>query len=58
MLVLAGVVARATDALTADKSSRISSDVFLVISSTRVHPNASDLSGRSFTVQMDKDTST
>ena len=43
------------DDVTADKSSRINSEVFRAISSAHIQPNASELIGRRFTVQMDND---
>ncbi len=41
--------------LTADKSSRMNSEVFRAILSAHIQPNASELIGRRFTVQMDND---
>ena len=43
------------DDVTADKSSRMNSEVFRAILSAHVQPNASELIGRRFTVQMDND---
>ncbi len=43
------------DDVTADKSSRINSEVFRAILSAHIQPNASELIGRCFTVQMDND---
>ncbi len=42
------------DDVTADKSSRMNSEVFRAILSAHIQPNASELIGRRFTVQMDK----
>ncbi len=44
------------DDVTADKSSRMNSEVFRAILSAHIQPNASELIGRRFTVQMDNDT--
>ncbi len=41
----------------ADKSSRMNSEVFWAILSAHIQPNASELIGRRFTVQMDNDPS-
>uniref|UniRef100_A0A8C5M9G9 Transposase n=1 Tax=Leptobrachium leishanense TaxID=445787 RepID=A0A8C5M9G9_9ANUR len=41
--------------VTADKSSRMNSEVFQAILSTHIQPNAVELIGRRFTVQMDND---
>ena len=41
--------------VTADKSSRMISEVFLAILSAHIQPNASELVGRRFTVEMDND---
>ncbi len=43
------------DDVTADKSSRMNSEVFRAISSAHIQPNASELIGWRFTVQMDND---
>ncbi len=43
------------DDVTADKSSRMNSEVFRAILSAPIQPNASELIGRRFTVQMDND---
>ena len=43
------------DDVTADKSSRMNSEVFWAILSAHIQPNASELIGRRFTVQMDND---
>ena len=43
------------DDVTADKSSRMNSEVFRAILSADIQPNASELIGRRFTVQMDND---
>ena len=43
------------DDVTADKSSRMNSEVFRAILSAQIQPNASELIGRRFTVQMDND---
>ncbi len=43
------------DDVTADKSSRMNSEVFRAILSAHIQPNASVLIGRRFTVQMDND---
>ncbi len=43
------------DDVTADKSSRMNSEVFRVILSAHIQPNASELIGRRFTVQMEND---
>ena len=43
------------DDVTADKSSRMNSEVFQAILSAHIQPNASELIGRRFTVQMDND---
>ncbi len=43
------------DDVTADRSSRINSEVFKAILSAHIQPNATKLIGRSFTVQMDND---
>ena len=43
------------DDMTADKSSRMNSEVFRDILSVQIQPNASKLIGRCFTVQMDND---
>ncbi len=43
------------DDVTADKSSRMNSEVFRAILSAHILPNASELIGRHFTVQMDND---
>ncbi len=43
------------DDVTADKSSRINSEVFRAIISVHIQPNTSELIGRRFTVQMDND---
>ena len=43
------------DDVTADKSSRMDSEVFRAILSAHIQPNASKLIGRCFTVQMDND---
>ncbi len=43
------------DDVTADKSSRMNSEVFRAILSAHIQPNASELIGRRFTVQMDND---
>ncbi|TKS81341.1 Transposable element [Collichthys lucidus] len=43
------------DDVTADKSSRMNSEVFRAIVSVHIQPNASELIGRHFTVQMDND---
>ena len=43
------------DGVTADKSSRMNSEVFRAILSAHFQPNASELIGRCFTVQMDND---
>ncbi len=43
------------DDVTADKSSRMNSEVFRAILSAHIQPNASELIGRCFTVQMDND---
>ncbi len=43
------------DDVTADKSSRINSEVFQAILSAHIQPNASEHIGRRFTVQMDND---
>ena len=43
------------DDVTADKSSRMNSEVFRTILSAHIQPNASELIGRRFTVQMDND---
>ncbi len=45
------------DDVTADKSSRMNSEVFRAILSAHIQPNASELIGRRFTVQMDNDPS-
>ena len=42
------------DDVTADKSSRMNSEVFWAILSAPIQPNASELIGQRFTVQMDK----
>lgn len=44
-----------TDDVTADKSSTMNSEVFRAILSAHIQPNASELIGRRFTVQMDND---
>lgn len=41
------------DDVTAEKSSRMNSEVFRAILSAQIQPNASKLIGRSFTVQVD-----
>ncbi|XDV43857.1 hypothetical protein PO909_012255 [Leuciscus waleckii] len=41
--------------VTADKSSRMNSEVFRSILSAHIQPNASELTGRCFTVQVDND---
>uniref|UniRef100_A0A8C5MJ28 Transposase n=1 Tax=Leptobrachium leishanense TaxID=445787 RepID=A0A8C5MJ28_9ANUR len=41
--------------VTADKSSRMNSEVFRAILSAHIQPNAAELIGRRFTVQMDND---
>ncbi len=43
------------DDVNADKSSRMNSEVFRAILSAHIQPNASELIGRRFTVQMDSD---
>uniref|UniRef100_A0A8C5Q3N9 Transposase n=1 Tax=Leptobrachium leishanense TaxID=445787 RepID=A0A8C5Q3N9_9ANUR len=43
------------DDVTADKSSRMNSEVFQTILSAHIQPNAAELIGRRFTVQMDND---
>ena len=43
------------DDVTADKSSRINSEVFRAILYAHIQPNVSELIGRYFTVQMDND---
>jgi len=43
------------DDVTADKSRRMNSEVFRAILSAHIQPNASELIGRRFTEQMDKD---
>ena len=43
------------DDVTADKSSRMNSEVFRAIISAHIQPNAAELIGRRFTVQMDND---
>ena len=43
------------DDVTADKSSRMNSDVFRVILSAHIQSNASELIGQCFTVQVDND---
>ncbi len=43
------------DDVTTDKSSRMNSEVFQAILSAHIQPNASELIGRRFTVQMDND---
>uniref|UniRef100_A0A8C5Q4E8 Transposase n=1 Tax=Leptobrachium leishanense TaxID=445787 RepID=A0A8C5Q4E8_9ANUR len=43
------------DDVTADKSSRMNSEVFQAILSAHTQPNAAELIGRRFTVQMDND---
>ena len=43
------------DDVTADKSSRMNSEVFRAILSAHIQPNASELIGRRFTVQMYND---
>ena len=43
------------DDVTADKSSRMNSEVFRAILSAHIQPNASELIGQRFTVQMDND---
>ncbi len=43
------------DDVTADKSSRMNSEVFRAILSAHIQPNASELIGWRFTVQMDND---
>ncbi len=43
------------DDVTADKSRMMNSEVFRAILSAHIQPNASQLIGRRFTVQMDKD---
>ena len=43
------------DDVTADKSSRMNSEVFRAILSAHIQPNASKLIGRRFTMQMDND---
>ncbi len=43
------------DDVTADKSSRMNSEVFRAILSAHIQPNASELIGRRFRVQMDND---
>src|SRR4029434_10164871 len=43
------------DDVTADKSSRMNSEVFRAILSAQIQPNASELIGQRFTVQMDND---
>ncbi len=43
------------DDVNADKSSRMNSEVFRTILSAHIQPNASELIGRLFTVQMDND---
>uniref|UniRef100_A0A8C5LQH4 Tc1-like transposase DDE domain-containing protein n=1 Tax=Leptobrachium leishanense TaxID=445787 RepID=A0A8C5LQH4_9ANUR len=43
------------DDVTADKSSRMNSEVFRAILSAHIQPNAAELIGRRFTVQMDDD---
>ncbi len=43
------------DDVTADKSSRMNSEVFRAILSAHIQPNASELIGRRFTLQMDSD---
>lgn len=43
------------DDVTADKSSRMNSEVFRAILSAHIQPNAAELIGRRFTVQMDND---
>ncbi len=43
------------DDVTADKSSMMNSEVFRVILSAHIQPNAPELIGRRFTVQMDND---
>ena len=45
------------DNVTANKSSRMNSEVFRVIFSAQIQPNASKLIGWHFTVQMDNDLS-
>ena len=44
------------DDVAADRSSRMNSEVFWAILSAHIKPNASELVGRLFTVQMDNDT--
>uniref|UniRef100_A0A8C5N2V1 Transposase n=1 Tax=Leptobrachium leishanense TaxID=445787 RepID=A0A8C5N2V1_9ANUR len=43
------------DDVTADKSSRMNSEVFRAILSAHIQPNAAELIGRRFTLQMDND---
>jgi len=43
------------DDVTSGKSSRMNSGVFCAILSAHIQPNASELIGRRFTVQMDND---
>ena len=43
------------DDVTADKSSRMNSEVFWAILSAHIQPNASELIGQHFTVQLDND---
>uniref|UniRef100_A0A8C5R1Q5 Transposase n=1 Tax=Leptobrachium leishanense TaxID=445787 RepID=A0A8C5R1Q5_9ANUR len=43
------------DDVTADKSRRLNSEVFRAILSAHIQPNAAELIGRRFTVQMDND---
>ncbi|KAJ7322744.1 hypothetical protein JRQ81_019031 [Phrynocephalus forsythii] len=43
------------DDVTADKSSRMNLELFQPILSAHIQPNASELTGRRFTVSMDKD---
>ncbi len=43
------------DDVTADRSSRMNSEVFNAILSAHIQPNDTKLIGRSFTLQMDND---
>lgn len=44
-----------TDDLTADKSTTTNPEVYRVIFSAQIQPNAAKLTGRRFTLQMDND---
>lgn len=44
-----------TDHVTAERKSRMNSDVFSVSLSAHIQPKAAEVTGRSFTVQMDNE---